>query len=108
MKIVAVDMEKVCVPTLKDANQLMQALIRYNCEGTIQKYDSFGENDKPADYTILFDDFEINVINKVNAETIIDWLLTLHVTDIFIRKVEKKVEQVEQVKQPEQTEQVPS
>ena len=88
MKIVAVNDSKVCLPTLQDANQLMQALIRYNCEGTIQKYDSFGEDDKPGDYTIMFDDFEINVINKVNAETIIDWLLTLNVTDIFIKRAE--------------------
>ena len=94
MKIVAVDTEKVCVPTLQDANQLMQALIRYNCEGQIQKYDSFGEDEKPADYTILFDDFEINVINKVNAETIIDWLLTLNVTDIFVKRAEIKVPEV--------------
>ena len=96
MKIVAVNDSKVCVPTLQDANQLMQALIRYNCEGQIQKYDSFGEDDRAADYTILFDDFEINVVNKVNAETIIDWLLSLNVTDIFIKRAEKKVpEQVE-------------
>ena len=88
MKIVSVNDSKVCVPTLQDANQLMQALIRYNCEGSIQKYDSFGEDDQPGDYILLFDDFEVNIVNKKNTETVIDWLLTLGVTDILVKRAD--------------------
>lgn len=90
MKIVALDTEKVCLPTLQDANQLMQALIRYNCEGQIQKYDSFGEETRAGDYTILFDDFEINVVGQNNTETVLNWFLSLGVTDIFIKRKENK------------------
>ena len=88
MKIVSVNDSKVCVPTLQDANQLMQALIRYNCEGSIQKYDSFGEDDQPGDYVLMFDDFEVNIVNKKNTETVIDWLLSLGVTDILVKRAE--------------------
>ena len=86
MKIVSVNDSKVCVPKLEDANQLMQALIRYNCEGSIQKYDSTVEDDQPGDYILLFDDFEVNIVNKKNTETVIDWLLTLGVTDILVKR----------------------
>jgi hypothetical protein len=89
MKIVALDDQKVCLPTLQDANQLMQALIRYNCESQLQKYDSFGEEAKPGDFTILFDDFEINVINQTNTETVLHWFMSLGVTDIFVKRIER-------------------
>lgn len=97
MKIVSLDEQKVCVPSLQDANSLMNALIKYNCEGMLKKYDSFGEEEKPGDYIISFDNYDINVINQTNAETILHWFLSLGVTDIFIKKAEK----VEQTEQPE-------
>lgn len=89
MKIVSLNEQKVCVPTLQDANQLMQALIRFNCEGQLQKYDSFGEEEKPGDFCILFDNFEIYVIGQNNTETIINWLLTLGISDIFVKRAEQ-------------------
>lgn len=102
MKIVSLDDSKVCVPSVDDANQLMSALINYNCEAMLKKYDSFGEEDKPGDYTISFDNYDINVINQTNAETILHWFLSLGFSDIFIKKA-GRVKQPE-LEQPEQVE----
>ena len=89
MKIVSLNEKRVCVPSLKDANSLMKALIQYNSEGVIQKHDAFGEEEREGDYTLLFDDYEISIIGKPNTEVVIDWLLSLNVTDIFIKQPEQ-------------------
>lgn len=89
MKLVSLDEQKVCLPTLEDANQLMQALIAYNCEGQIKKCDSFGEEEKAGDFTILFDNYEINVVGQNNTETILSWFLSLGTTDVLVKRIEQ-------------------
>ena len=89
MKIVSMDEQKVVLPSLEDANQLLGALIAYNCEATLKKFDSFGEQEKTGDYAICFDDYEVNIIGKGNTLTVVNWLLSLGVSDIFIKRADQ-------------------
>jgi len=84
------DRERVTLPDLKSAQDLMYALNVLNCYEQIGKQEITGNKQDLVLYEVAFLDKAIKVVGQTDAETVLHWMLMYGCHKVSIEKLEEE------------------
>lgn len=83
------DKERVTLPDMKSAQDLMYALNVLNCYEPIGKQEITGNKQDLVLYEVAFLDKAIKVVGQTDAETVMHWMLMYGCHKVSIEKLEE-------------------
>jgi hypothetical protein len=84
------DKERVTLPDMKSAQDLMYALNVLNCYESVGKQEITGNKQDLVLYEVIFLDKAIKVVGQTDAETVLHWMLTYGCNKVSIEKIREE------------------